>query len=202
MIHKVRLYIRVTLPGGKRPFLKPVFSANKKLEEGWATLNGQPKHFTDAVYYLRYLKDGKRVWERLTGDAQQALTAKVKLESRLRAIAEGVAVAPVADTAGTTSGRSLADAVKTYLEEISLTKKPTTHKMYAIGLRYFQESCRKGCLDHIDRNDMLRFAAHLRDEKDRSAISSATHFKNVCIFLKAQHVATGINKNDRPKNVE
>jgi hypothetical protein len=60
---KVRLYIRVTLPNGKRPFLDPVYSANHKLKDGWAIHEDGFQPFSDYAYYLRYAKDGKRVSE-------------------------------------------------------------------------------------------------------------------------------------------
>lgn len=66
MIPKVSLYVRVTLPDGKRPFLEPVFARNHKLNEGWAVLDDQPQPFAEYAYYHRYLRDGKRVWQRLT----------------------------------------------------------------------------------------------------------------------------------------
>lgn len=86
---KVRLYIRVVLPDGTRPFLNPVFSGNQKLKEGWAILDGQPQRFDEAVYYLRYLKNGKRSFESVGSDAQQALTDKRRTELRLQAVADG-----------------------------------------------------------------------------------------------------------------
>ena len=205
-VPKVRLYIRVRLPNGSRPFLDPVFSANHKLREGWAVHQGTPQRFDDAVYHLRYLRDGKRVWERLTKDAQQALAAKGDLELRLQAAARGIGLAPVADISessrSTTAGRSLAGLAETYLDEIKASRKRTTHKVYAKGLQYFQESCKQDCIDTIDRTDMLRFRRYLTEKQHLSGSSSATHFRNVLSFLKAHDVATGIKKNDWPRFVE
>lgn len=202
---KVRLYVRVCLLSGKRPFLDPVYSANKKLREGWAIYNDQPQAFADATYYLRYAQGGKRVWHRLSTDAQQALTAKKQMETRHQAIAEGIALAPVEDGIirdKSASGRTLSSAVESYLDEIKLTKKKKTLAAYSTALRYFQESCRKTHLEQIERSDMLRFHAFLRDEKEQSARSCWNKFSNVMSFMKAQGINAGVRKNDWPRYVE
>jgi integrase/recombinase XerD len=204
-VPKIRLYVRVLLPSGKRPFLDPVFAGNRKLKEGWAIYQDQPQRFEDAVYYLRYLKDGKRIWHPVGADAELALTAKKQLETRLRAVAQGIALAPVEERPGTdksASGRTLASAAETYLEEIRLTKKKKTLAAYSTALRYFQAACEKTHLEEIDRTDMLRFHAYLRDEKDHTARSCWNKFSNVMSFLKAQGVSTGVKKNDWPRYVE
>lgn len=202
---KVRLYIRVVLPDGSRPFLDPVYSGNQKLKEGWAIYQDQPLRFDEAVYYLRYAKNQKRVYERLGSDAQQALTTKKQMETRLRAIAEGIALAPVEEgpmSSEGAPGRTVSSAVESYLEEISLTKKKKTLSAYSTALRYFQESCKKAYLGEIERGDMLRFHAYLRDEKDQTARSCWNKFSNVMSFLKSQGANAGVKKNDWPRYVE
>ena len=107
-VPKVRLYIRVVLPDGTRPLLDPVFSGNQKLKEGWAIFDGKPQRFGEAAYYLRYLKNGKRIYERLGSDAQQALTAKRRTELRLRAAADGIETPLMSTEQGSTPPRLLA----------------------------------------------------------------------------------------------
>ena len=87
---KVRVYVRAKLPNGSRPFLDPVYAGNQKLKPGWAVLRGQPQYFEEAVYYLRYLKNGKRVYEPIGDDAQEALHEQDKRQKLLGAIACGV----------------------------------------------------------------------------------------------------------------
>jgi integrase len=201
---KVRLYVRVVLPDGKRPFLDPVYSANQKLKEAWAIQDGKPQQFDDATYYLRYAKGGKRIYERLGSDAQQALVAKRRTELRFQAAADGVALAPDSNPNPEclASGQTLSAAVATYLDEIRLSKKKKTLAAYSIGLRYFQESCKKVRLDEINRTDLLRFAHFLREEKEQSSRSVYNKFETVMTFLKAQGVVTGVKKNDWPRFVE
>ena len=76
------------------------------------------------------------------------------------------------------SHRSLAAAVETYLEEIKLTKKPKTHSSYSVALSYFMESCHKPNLEDIDRLDLLKFIAFLRDEKEHAARTVAGKFND------------------------
>lgn len=204
-IPKVRLYIRVLLPDGSRPFLDPVYSANQKLKEGWAVLACEPQRFSGFDYYLRYLKNKKRVWQRLTSDAQKALTAKKQLEAWLLATAEGVVLAPVAELSARDDGsepEKFSPAVTTYLEEIRITKKPKTFAAYSTALQYFQESCKKVYLQEIGRPEMLRFHAYLRDNKEQSPRSCWNKFSNVMSFLKARGVTAGVRKNDWPRYVE
>ena len=119
---KVTLYVQVHLSDGRRTYLKPVISGNKKLKEGWAYLKGQPQRFDVAIYYLRYRKAGKPVWQRLTRDAEQALAAKRQLETRLRAVVEGIELAPVPkapEPVQSPPGRPILDCIKSYLDEIT-----------------------------------------------------------------------------------
>lgn len=51
------------------------------------------------------------------------------------------------------------------LEETKLTKRPKTLAAYSTALAYFVESCHKLNLDEIDRKDLLKFSAFLRDDK-------------------------------------
>src|ERR1700741_4606957 len=86
---KVRLYIRPSFPDGTRPFLDPIFTTNHKLKSGVAVLHGREQRFEKYTYYLRYLKNGKRVWEPVGGDAAIALVKQRSVANRLEGIALG-----------------------------------------------------------------------------------------------------------------
>jgi len=85
----VRLKIRVRLAGGSRRFLDPVFSANKKLKPLHAMVDGQPVSHPEGVYFLRYARGEKRIWENVGNDSQLALLEKQKREKALAAKAVG-----------------------------------------------------------------------------------------------------------------
>jgi integrase len=64
------------------------------------------------------------------------------------------------------------------------------------------ESCHKLHLEDIDRKDLLRFHAFLRDDKDQAPRSCWNKFSNVMSFLKAQGVHGLAKKNDWPRFTE
>ena len=103
----------------------------------------------------------------------------------LNAVAAGVEVVPGVEPNGNghNGHRSLAAAVTEYLEETRLSKKPKTHAAYSTALSYFTESCPKVHLEHIERRDLLKFSAFLRDEKEQAPRSVHNKFSNVLGFL-------------------
>jgi integrase len=96
----------------------------------------------------------------------------------------------------------VAVAVTEFLDETKLTKKPKTHAAYSTALRYFQESCSKLNLHDIERKDLLKFSAFLREVKKQSPRSVYNKFENVMTFLKAQGIRGLMGKNDWPRFVE
>jgi hypothetical protein len=68
----VRLKIRARLTDGS-PFLDPVPTAKGKLKPLHALINGKPEHHPQGIYFLRYARNNKRVWEAVGNDAQIAL---------------------------------------------------------------------------------------------------------------------------------
>jgi integrase len=114
----------------------------------------------------------------------------------LNAKGHGVAVVPEKGQ------RSVAAAVVDYLEETALTKKPKTLAAYTTALEYFTESCHKLHVADIERKDLLKFHAFLRDEKEQAPRTCWNKFANVMSFLKANGVRGLIGKNDWPRFTE
>jgi hypothetical protein len=86
---KVRLYIRVRLSDGRDAFLDPVWNKNRTLRACYALVEERPEHRPESIYYLRYLRGGKRVWQRVGQDADVAVTALRNTEHDLRSVALG-----------------------------------------------------------------------------------------------------------------
>jgi integrase/recombinase XerD len=103
---------------------------------------------------------------------------------------------------GQNGHRSLAAAVADFLDETKLTKKPKTRAAYSTALSYFTESCHKLNLDEIERKDLLKFSAFLRDEKGQAPRSVYNKFENVMTFLKANGIRGLAGKNDWPRFTE
>src|SRR6266550_4430421 len=85
---------------------------------------------------------------------------------------------------------------------VDCRKKQKTYAAYSTALKYFQESCPKMYLADIDRKDLLKFSAFLRDVKQQSPRSVYNKFENIMTFLKAQGVRGLVGKNDWPRFVE
>ena len=132
-------------------------------------------------------------------DPADASARRQRKESELNALNNGIAVVP---ENGDDGHRSLAAAVAEYLEETTLTKKPKTLAAYTKALAYFQESCPKLFLEDIERKDLLKFCAFLRDEKDQAPRSCWNKFANVMSFLKANGIRGLVKKNDWPRYTE
>ena len=160
-------------------------------------VQGVEQRHDEGVYYIDWRADGKRYRVTVGRDATEAENRRQAKEKELAAINAGVPV-----LARTDGQVSLTAAIAEYLEETKLTKKPKTLSAYTTALAYFQESCHKQFILDIERKDLLRYAAFLRDEKGQSPRSCWNKFSNVMIFLKAQGVRELLAKNDYPKFVE
>ena len=64
------------------------------------------------------------------------------------------------------------------------------------------KSCPKLYLEDLQRSDLLKFAAFLRDEKELHPRTCWNKFSNVMSFLKAQGIRGIVHKNDWPRYVE
>jgi integrase len=131
-------------------------------------------------------------------DAATATARRLQKEAGLNALNNGVAVLPD----GQNGNRSVAAAVTDFLDETKLTKKPKTLAAYTTALSYFTESCPKLYLEDLERRDLLKFAAFLRDEKEQAPRSCWNKFSNVMSFLKANGIRGLAKKNDWPRYTE
>jgi integrase/recombinase XerD len=188
---------RVQTPQGLR--YCPVFlSANGKIKPDAVLVNGKEQRHPEGSYYISWY-DGKRLKRLSVGkDASTATARRLQKEAELNAVNNGLEVVPENG-----DGRhSLAGAVTEFLEETKLTKKPKTLAAYKTALNYFTESCPKLHLEDIERRDLLKFAAFLRDEKDQAPRSCWNKFSNVMSFLKANGIRGLAGKNDWPRYTE
>jgi len=92
--------------------------------------------------------------------------------------------------------------VADFLEETKLSKKPRTLTAYSTALAHFMQSCPKLLLTDIERKDLLKFSAFLREEKGQAPRTVHNNFANVMMFLKAHGVRGLVGKNDWPRYVE
>jgi integrase/recombinase XerD len=197
MNREVNLTKRVQTGKGLR-YCPVVLSANGRVKPDAVLVNGKPERHTEGAYYLEWSEGSKRVRLSVGKDAGDADARRRRKAAELNAVNNGAVIVPE----NSNGPRSVAAAVADYLEETTLTKKPKTLAAYTTALSYFTESCHKLNVEDIDRKDLLKFCAFLRDEKDQAPRSVYNKFENVMTFLKAQGIRGLVGKNDWPRFTE
>lgn len=197
MNRQVNLTKRVQTSKGLR-YCPVVLSANGHVKPDVAVVNGKPERHTEGAYYLEWSEGSKRVRLSVGKDAADAGARRLRKEAELNAVNNGATI--VSENGN--GQRSIAAAIADYLEETKLTKKPKTYAAYSTALTYFVESCHRINIEEIDRKDLLRFHAFLRDEKEQAPRSCWNKFANVMSFLKANGIRGLVKKNDWPRFTE
>jgi hypothetical protein len=169
---KVRLYIRVRLPDGRHSFLDPAWNKNHTLRVGHALVAGKPEPFPGATYYLRFLRNDKRVWQRVGRDPDRALVALRNTEHDLHGAALGRGMengsrpvespkpeplhkSEVSPTVSVLRETPLTEAIAGYMGEVRRFRSPKTiaaceHILKLFGSRYPNKS-----IQAITREDLL-----------------------------------------------
>jgi integrase/recombinase XerD len=195
MHREVNLTKRVRTNTGLR-YCHVVLSANGRVKPDAVLVNGKPERHTEGAYYIEWHDNGKRIRLSVGKDSGDASAMRLRKETELN---NGDATVPETAANG---HRSVAASIADYLEETTLTKKPKTLAAYTTALSYFRESCHKLNLEDIDRKDLLKFCAFLRDEKEQAPRSVYNKFENVMTFLKANGIRGLVGKNDWPRYTE
>jgi integrase/recombinase XerD len=198
MNREVNVTKRVRTSKGPR-YCPVVLSANGRIKPDVVLVNGKPERHPEGAYYLEWRVGMKRVRLSIGKDPATATARRLQKEAELNARNNGVNVISENDSNG---HHSLAVAVTDFLEETKLTKKPKTLAAYTTALAYFQESCPKLYLEDIERKDLLKFSAYLRDKKEQAPRSCWNKFSNVMSFLKANGIRGLVKKNDWPRYTE
>jgi integrase len=195
---EVNLTKRVNTTQGLR-YCPVILSANGRVKPDMVLVNGKEERHPEGAYYLEWRDSSKRVRLSVGKDAADAGARRLRKEAELNAVNNGVAVVP---ENGNNGHRSVAAAVAEYLDETKLSKKPKTFAAYGTALAYFMDSCPKLFLEDIERKDLLKFCAFLRDEKEQAPRSVYNKFENLMTFLKANGIRGLVSKNDWPRFVE
>jgi integrase/recombinase XerD len=176
-----------------------VLSANGRIKPDVVLVGEREERHPEGAYYISWY-EGKRLIRLSVGkDATNATARRLQKEAELNAVNNGVAVVP---DNGENGHRSIATAVAEFLEETELSKKPKTLAAYKTTLNYFTESCPKLFLKDIERKDLLKFSAFLREHKKQSPRSVYNKFENLMSFLKANGIRGLAGKNDWPRYTE
>jgi integrase/recombinase XerD len=197
MNREVNVTKRVQTSKGLR-YCAVVMSANGRIKPDSVLVNDKPERHNEGAYYLEWHEGSKRVRLSVGKDATDADARRMRKIAELNAVNNGAVIVPE-DGSGQ---RSVAASVADYLDETKLTKKPKTYAAYSTALAYFTESCHKLNIEEIDRKDLLKFSAFLRDEKEQAPRSVYNKFENLMSFLKAQGIRGLVGKNDWPRFTE
>jgi integrase len=197
MNREVNVTKRVQTSKGLR-YCPVALAANGRVKPDAVLVNGKLEKHSEGAYYLEWREGAKRVRLSVGKDAADATARRMRKEAELNAVNNGAAIVPEKGS----GQRSVAASVADYLDETRLTKKPKTLAAYSTALAYFVESCHKLSLEEIDRKDLLKFCAFLRDEKEQAPRSCWNKFANVMSFLKANGIRGLVAKNDWPRFTE
>ena len=193
----VNLTKRVQTSKGMR-YCPVVLSPNGRVKPDLVLVHGKQERHPEGAYYLEWREKGRRIRLSVGKDPQDASARRQRKEAELNALNNGVTVVPE----NSDGRRSIAAAVAAFLDETELTKKPKTLAAYTTALNYFTESCPKLFLQDIERTDLLKFCAFLRDKKKQAPRSVHNKFENVMTFLKANGIRGLVGKNDWPRYTE
>ena len=192
---EVNLTKRIQTAPGEWRYCPVVLSPNGRVKPDLVKINGVEEKHPEGAYYVEWRDGAKRIRVSVGKNAADAAAARQRKEAALNAVANGVAVVPESSTNGR---RPLDATVSEYLEEVKLSKKPKTHVAYGLALRQFLESCHKLSLEDLERKDLLKFAAYMRDELELSPRTCHVRFGYIMIFLKSQGIRGLARKGDWP----
>jgi integrase len=197
MNRQVNVTKRVLTPKGLR-FCPVVLAANGRIKPDTVLVNGIPEKHPEGSYYIEWYEGERRVRLSVGKDAADASARRQQKEAELNAVNNGVAV--VHETGE--GRRSLVGAIAGYLADVKLTHKPRSYSAYKTALDQFCESCHKLYLEEVDRHDLLKFGAFLRDQKEHAPRTVYNKFEHVMTFLKAAGVRGLVGKKDWPRYTE
>ena len=149
MTPKVVLLLRIRTRDGKRTYVRPVVNGSQNLRALWGIVNNTPEHHPEGMYYLRYtVANGRRAWEHVGQNLNDAIAAQLRRERILAAQAVGVKVEDPRNRV------RLADAVVAFLRRAGL-RSAKVQKIYSYILPHFANLIGKTYLDEVRGEDLL-----------------------------------------------
>ena len=161
---EVNLTKRVQTPHGWR-YCRVLLSANGRVKPDVVVVNGKEERHSEGAYYLEWREGSKRVRLSVGKDPADASARRLRKEAELNAVNNGVTVVPDNGNGHRSLSRRRSPSSWT---KPSSQRSPRHWPLTATALSYFTESCHKLNLNDIDRRDLLKFSAFLRDEKEQS----------------------------------
>jgi integrase/recombinase XerD len=193
----VAILKRVQIDGGPK-YCPTIETSNGKIRADVVLVKGREERHPEGSFYISWYDGPKQTRIAVGKEVSGALVARDRKRAELEAKNHGVEI--VEKNGG--GNPSLAYAVEQFLEETKLTGKPKTLSAYTTALNYFTESCHKVNIADIERRDLLKFSAFLRDQKDQASRGVYNKFEIVMAFLKSNKIRGLVGKNDWPRYTE
>jgi integrase/recombinase XerD len=194
---KIKLEIRIKNSAGRYAFHTAVVSSNGKLKPFAAMVNGNQEVHPEGVYHLRYTNEnGKRVYERVGKDASEALNLLRRRQLGRESLAAGL---KVVDPTGNRT--RIDDAISLYLTRVAISRSPKTQNEFNLFLLQFQDLCSKVFLEEINGDDLLLYAATLRDQ-GLAARTVANRVARISCFLRHHKITGLLEAHEKPRYVE
>ena len=211
---KVRLYIRVRRTDGHHVYADPVWNRNKTLRSGFPLIDGNQECHREGVYYLRFLREGKRVWKAVGPDADAAIVAIQNVELELQSILLGrptsgsvldlapvsvqTPTAPIGPLIEVVTSVSLTSAVECYVSQLRLFRSPKTVREAKRILDRFAKSLPDRDIQTVTREDLLNHMAFLQ----RGGLGLRTisnHVTRINALLRKHKIVDLLSREDKPQ---
>lgn len=198
-IPNVNLTKYVNIGENQWRFCPVVFAGNGRIKPDYVLTAGRPELHREGAYYVEWYENGSRHRRSVGKNAIEAHSQQQRHIQLLRNKALGIEVVPEEKMLG---GVSVSESCTEFLEEVRQRSRPKTYQQYDVALRYFQECCTDKLVTEVDRGDLLKLLAFLRQEKKLSNRTAWTKLNVVVQWLKTNGITGLMNRRDWPRYVE
>lgn len=199
---KVGLYIRVCVAQGRSVFSNPVWNKNRSLRAGYAEVD--EKYHPEGLYYLRFLRNGKRVWEAVGREPDAVIVALRKKQNDLQSASLGGPVVTLQKSSPELrppTRISLEDAIKAYLKDFERFRAPGTLAGAKPILTLFGQRFEGRFIDDITKKDLLDHMDALR-AKGLANRTIFNHVIRIGALLRSHGVVGLLGPSDKPRYEE
>jgi len=159
---KVRLLKQIKIDN--RWILAPVlFDAKSRVRRDRVRVNGSEELHPEGNYYLEWWDQGKRSREAVGPDAWSAADRARHKQVELAAVRNGLIREPAPAAEGQ-DRITLNAALEAYLEYVRYHRALRTFRTYRPILYAFKSFCTKAYIDQVERQDLLDFATHCKQQ--------------------------------------
>jgi integrase len=182
---KVALVRKCKTPDGWRRY-PVVMAANGKVKPDAVIVDGKEATFSTGHYELRSYVGSKVAYERVPGNATEALAALKLAQKRANAVAmAGNAGVQIVEETGR---RTLRGEYKKFIQAAKDRGSNEAAEVYALALDEFLSGCPKVYVDELDKMDVTRFHVAL---KARGMAARTVHNRHMSV--RAFIIALGLD---------